>query len=213
MKGIKQKFAASVCAMAVSLAALNVQAQSNYRLNDDINFSLDTSGKLTVNSGYLTYYLLRGYDPKTGYQTGRHLVSASSQSIDFDVADLELEGFLPKVDFKLPMRNYEATELKLSEVIPSHIGWQNADLNLRGTSLVGLATDFTDSEKMAGEDFADMLALFALNTLVVVDIAANTVTGGPTSKAQKRNLYQQSLDKFATFAEYVRQARDQQFWN
>ncbi|HCJ7271306.1 TPA: DUF1566 domain-containing protein [Vibrio cholerae] len=213
MKGIKQKFAASVCAMAVSLAALNVQAQSNYRLNDDINFSLDTSGNLTVNSGYLTYYLLRGYDPKSGYQTGRHLISASSQSIDFDVADLELDGFLPKVDFKRPKRNYEATELKLSEVIPSHIGWQNADLNLRGISLVGLTTEFTESEKMAGEDFADMLALFALNTLVVVDIAANTVTGGPTSTAQKRNLYQQSLDKFAAFAEYVRQAREQRFWN
>ncbi|MBJ6958672.1 hypothetical protein JG654_20390, partial [Vibrio cholerae] len=47
----------------------------------------------------------------------------------------------------------------------------------------------------------------------VVDIAANTVTGGPTSTAQKRNLYQQSLDKFAAFAEYVRQAREQRFWN
>ncbi|EOX4212987.1 DUF1566 domain-containing protein [Vibrio cholerae] len=223
MKGIKQKFAAGVCAMAVSLAAFNVQAQSNYRLNDDINFSLDTSGNLTVNSGYLTYYLLRGYDPKSGYQTGRHLVNASSQSIDFDVADIELDGFLPKADFKLPKRKYEATELKLSEVIPSHIGWQNADLNLRGTSLVGLATEFTDSEKMAGEDFADMLALFALNTLVVVDIAANTVTGEKPSweplefdeKPGDRALSGKikALDRFAEFAISIREVRDQKFWN
>lgn len=223
MKGIKPKFVASLCALTVSLAALNVQAQSHYRLNDDINFSLDSSGNLTVNSGYLTYYLLRGYDPKTGYQTGRHLVNASSQSIDFDVADIELDGFLPKADFKLPQRKYEATELALTEAVPTQIGWQNVDLNLRGISLVGLATEFTDSEKMAGEDFADMLALFALNTLVVVDIAANTVTGEEPSwyslehgeKPGDRALSGKikALDRFAEFAISIREVHDQKFWN
>lgn len=213
MKGFKLKVAASMCMFAITMAMGSAQAQTQYRLNDNINFTLDDSGKLTVNSGYLTYYLLRGYDPKTEYQTGRHLVSASSQRIDFDVADLELDGFFPKVELKLPQRKYESTELELPKVLPTANGWQNAELTLKGVSLVGLVNEYYDNESMEGEDFADMVSLLALNTLVVVDIAANTVTGGPISTAKKRNQFQQSLDRFARFADYVRNAREQKFWN
>ena len=63
-------------------------------------------------------------------------------------------------------------------MLPTANGWQNAELTLKGVSLVGLVNEYYDNESMEGEDFADMVALLALNTLVVVDIAANTVTGG-----------------------------------
>lgn len=213
MKGFKLKVAASMCMFAITMAMGSAQAQTQYRLNDNINFTLDDSGKLTVNSGYLTYYLLRGYDPKTEYQTGRHLVSASSQRIDFDVADLELDGFFPKVELKLPQRKYESTELELPKVLPTANGWQNAELTLKGVSLVGLVNEYYDNESMEGEDFADMVALLALNTLVVVDIAANTITGGSknttknggvTNKFDKDYSTFVLLNKFDDFAKSLR---------
>lgn len=182
-------------------------------LNSRVTATVDSQGQLTIKSGYLTNYLMRGVD-RNGETGTFYLLNRNQKALDFDMADIEFDGFLPSVDFKLPTFNTESTTIDLAEYnYPNKQGtayWRNTDFVIKGASLVDLAVNFPSNT----EDRIDVTGLFLLNTLTVIDTVTNTVTVSDESKfasafkklnilSNEINNYKKTLEKAATILAFA----------
>ena len=142
-------------------------------INNRVDMSIDTEGKLKISTGYLTNYLLRG-SLDGGQNNGSPVfIKRNAKALNIDLVDVEWDGLFPAdVSFKYPEYNKEDTTIDLSNY--NYIGdgdWKNSEIIMRGANLGGMITDFPSSN----EERIDTIMLFLLNTLTVAEASANFI--------------------------------------
>jgi len=202
----KYKLIIAVMAFFVAGSAL-----SSTDINNRVSVDLDGNGKLTINSGYLSNYIFRGVDPKTGETGGVHLLKRNTKAVNFDMTDIEWDGIYPVgIDFKAPTFNKEKTDIELANYnYLNGVVWGNSDIVMRGSSLVSLASQFLNlsAKPLSSDEQLDALVLFLMNTLTVAETAM-TITQS-AKEAGISNPSESMLLKLRPLAKKIRNYQEQ----
>lgn len=164
----------SVVALCLSLS-LGAIADSRTELSSRMSFELDDKGALVIKNNYLSNFLLRGIDSVSGAEAGIQLIKPSAKRVDFDLADVEFDGWVPNVELKWPSENIEKTELDLSKYdlskLSSGATWENINLQVRGGGLINAAEGFL--KKGWSNELTDPLLLTGLDALKLLELSAS----------------------------------------
>jgi len=192
----------SIRELTVTLVLLMVMGSvhSATEINNRVSMSVDDEGMLSVESGYLTNYIVRGVDPKTGETGPLKLIKRNTKAVDFDIVDVkEWSGLFPTLDFKAPVFKKEKTKIDLAAyAYPDKVEWENSDISMRGANLVGLVTN----RPKDSDEIIDAIVLFLMNTLTVAETVMEVTKSA--KEAGINNPSEKLLKELKPFATQIR---------
>jgi len=187
-------------------------ADSTTKLSNRMILTLTDNGKLTVKNNYLTNFLIRGVNSKTGEEAGYFFIQPNQQAINFDFVDLKWDGYFPiNFDFKLPIDNVSKTNINLTTYqLPSDMKWDNMDLVVRGGGLFNAGNHFLNNGSDLDNKSKDALVLTALDALSFVEILGSNLDLIKKLDLKDNNgkITQSAIDKITSMADWIGDSKD-----